>query len=87
MNPVSAIVVFVMIWWTVIFCVLPFGLSNTQETQSDEEGYIAPGAPKNLNIKRKFMITTIITFILWLVALAVIQMNLFDFRIMVEEMG
>jgi len=86
MNPVSAIVVFIMIWWVVIFCVLPVGLSKTQETQSDEEGYIAPGAPKNLNIKRKFIITTLISIMLWGIAVTVIQMDLIDFHTIAQEM-
>ncbi len=86
MSPVSAIVVFIMIWWTVIFCVLPLGLSNTQETADEEGEYIAPGAPKKVDIKKKFILTTIISFILWAIIVGLIQANIIDFRELAAHM-
>ncbi|MGN7438470.1 MAG: DUF1467 family protein [Alcanivorax sp.] len=86
MSPVSAIVVFIMIWWTVIFCVLPLGLSNTQETADEEGEYIAPGAPKKVDIKKKFILTTIISFILWAIIVGLIQTNIIDFRELAAHM-
>lgn len=81
MQPVSAIVVFLIIWWTVIFCVLPFGLS-AQDDAGDKtfEGYRAPGAPKTLNMKKKLLITTGITIFLWAGIMGLIYSGLFDFR-------
>ena len=40
MNPVSAVVVFIVIWWLVLFMVLPFGV---RRTESPEMGH-DPGA-------------------------------------------
>lgn len=85
MNPVSGVVVFIMIWWTVIFCVLPIGLSKTQEAPDEEGEYIAPGAPKNLNMKKKLIITTIISVVLWCIIYAIIVSEIVDFRLLSEQ--
>lgn len=80
MQPVSAFVVFMIIWWLVIFCVLPVGLSSTHEVEEDEKGIRAPGAPKSVNIKKKLMMTTLISFVLWCIIFFVIEAELFDLR-------
>lgn len=77
MSIVSAIVVYICIWWVVIFCVLPIGLS----TQYEEQGQaMAPGSPSKLNIKKKFWMTTVISFIVWLVVCGLIMSDVFSFR-------
>ncbi|MGH1455397.1 MAG: DUF1467 family protein [Alphaproteobacteria bacterium] len=78
MQPVSAFVVFVIIWWLVIFCVLPIGLPT--EHEEGDEGVRAGGAPKNLNIKKKLLLTTLISAGLWIIVFIVIQMGIFDLR-------
>lgn len=80
MQPVSAFVVFVMIWWLVMFCVLPVGVQTTHEIEEDEKGIRAPGAPKTFNLKKKLLITTIISVVLWALTVTVIQMDIIDFR-------
>lgn len=80
MQPVSAFVVFIIIWWLVIFCVLPVGLSKTHDLEKGEEGVRAPGAPKSVDIKKKMVITTVISFVLWLIVLGVVHMGMFDLR-------
>ncbi len=79
MQPVSAFVIFVMIWWSVIFCVLPIGISTTYEETEEGDDYIAPGAPKNLNIKKKLFLTTVISSVLWVIACMVIETGAIDF--------
>ena len=80
MQPVSAFVIFVMIWWSVIFCILPIGLSTTYEEAEEGEDYIAPGAPKHLNIKKKLLITTAISIALWIIIYLIIVSGVIDFR-------
>ena len=80
MHPVSAFVVFIIIWWSVIFCVLPFGVSSTYEEPEEDEEYRAPGSPKDLNIKRKMIITTLISIVLWGIAYVIIESEIIDFR-------
>lgn len=60
----SAIVVFAVTWFLVLFCVLPFGTPSQSEV-----GEVSPGtprsAPANPRMKRKFAITTLIAIVIW----------------------
>ncbi len=72
MNPVLAIAVFFIIWWLVLFAVLPFGV--TTQAEADE---IVPGTPESApsrpNLIRIFSTTTVIAAIVFaLVYIAVI---------------
>ncbi len=81
MQFVSGIVVFMIIWWVVIFCVLPFGVARTyNEEDHEEEGYVAPGSPPVLNMKKKLVITTLISAILWIIVYFIIDAGIIDFR-------
>lgn len=59
MSPVLAFAIFAVIWWTVLFAVLPLGV-RTQ----DEEGEVVPGsapsAPGTPRMLRKVIQTTLI---------------------------
>lgn len=61
MTPVSAIVVFIVIWWLVLFMVLPWGV---RRTENPEEGH-DPGAPARPMLVRKALATTAITLVLF----------------------
>ncbi|MGI1661896.1 DUF1467 family protein [Palleronia sp. KMU-117] len=71
MSIVSAIVLFAVVWFMVLFIVLPIRL----ETQGDQ-GQIVPGtqagAPANLQMRRKIVVTTGIAVVIWAVLSAVI---------------
>lgn len=75
MSLVSSFVVFVLVWWSVIFCILPLGLSTQYEEQGQEA---APGSPKALDIKKKFMLTTVISIIIWAIIYAFISADILD---------
>ena len=67
MGITGSIIVYVMIWWIVFFSILPVGIKSNKEVFKDKIGGIDPGAPKNPKIAKKFLITTIITSILFIV--------------------
>lgn len=79
MGPTSAIVLFAVVWFMVLFVVLP--LRN--ETQG-EAGEIVPGthasAPANLNLKRKVWITTLWAVGIWAVIAGVILSEVISVR-------
>ncbi|MEL7106634.1 MAG: DUF1467 family protein [Pseudomonadota bacterium] len=79
MGPVSSIVLFAVIWFLVLFVVLPLRL----ETQGDR-GEIVPGtqagAPANLNMWKKARLTTIIAGVIWVIAATVIWSELITVR-------
>lgn len=71
MGPFSAFVVFLIIWWTVLFTVLPRNIKGQAEMDDVVEGS-EPGAPVDPQIKAKFWLTTKIAFVLWLIVCAII---------------
>jgi predicted secreted protein len=61
---VGAIFIYFIIWWLVLFAVLPWGNRPHAEP---EEGHVA-SAPANPRLALKFTITTAISAVLFLVA-------------------
>lgn len=61
MGLASGIMVFFMIWWVVLFMVLPFGI----HLEEDPPKGFATSAPQNPRLMKKFFITTLITCLIW----------------------
>ncbi len=76
MTILSGIVLFVVIWWPVFFCVLPVGMKQPDERVPGE----MPGAPAAPDLKRKALWTTLIAAIIWLAVYGLILADLFSFR-------
>ncbi len=76
MNPVSAIVVFLIIWWLVLFMVLPFGIQREDAPLPGND----PGAPVNPRMWTKIGVTTVITAIVFGITLWVVLSGLVSFR-------
>jgi predicted secreted protein len=70
------IVVFVIIWWLVLFCVLPWGV---RQPDTLEPGHAA-GAPENPRMWLRFAVTTLIATVLWGVAYFVAASGWISFR-------
>jgi len=71
MNPFSGLVVFLIIWWTVLFTVLPRNIKGQAESGDITPG-TEPGAPVDPQLKAKFWLTTKIAIVLWLITCAII---------------
>lgn len=69
MNPVTGVVVFIMIWWVALFTVLPWGV---RRTENPEEGH-DHGAPARAMLVRKLLITTGIAVLLFAVFYGVVE--------------
>ena len=67
MGITGSIIVYVIIWWIIFFSLLPVGIKSNKEVFREKIEGIDPGAPKNPKIAKKFLITTIITTIIFLV--------------------
>ena len=80
MGLTGSIIVYVMIWWIVFFSVLPIGIQSNKEIFKDNIEGADPGAPKNPKIAKKFLITTIITSILFIVIYYGVNKNVFNLR-------
>ncbi len=67
MNIASAIAIYFIIWWMVLFIALPFGVRNSHESGVVvDEGHEA-GAPVNPKLLRKAVMTTVIATIVFVV--------------------
>ncbi|MEX0644326.1 MAG: DUF1467 family protein [Parvularculaceae bacterium] len=80
MTIAGAIVIFVLIWWSVFFAVLPWGVRGRWESSDDGVKGADPGAPVIPNLKRKALITTGIAFGLWAITVGVIVSGVINFR-------
>jgi len=76
MNWFTGVLVYVMIWWVVLFTVLPWGIKVPEEP---EPGH-ATSAPDKPRLVRKFTITTVIATVLWGVVYTLIESGLISFR-------
>jgi hypothetical protein len=76
MGPITAGAVFLTIWWTVLFAVLPLGTQTYAEAGLDVKDGGDPGAPVNPNLKKKFITTTWVSASIWLVLMIVIKFGL-----------
>lgn len=81
MDLVSGIVVYVLLWWWVLFMVLPFGVRRDDAEQAGND----PGAPKRPMLLRKILATTVISAVLWLAIDQVIRSDLISFRDMIRD--
>jgi len=57
------IAIYFIVWWTVIFAVLPFGIRSQHEDGAVEDG-TEPGAPSRPLLLRKALITTVIAAVI-----------------------
>ena len=72
MLGLEIIVIFVVIWWLVLFMVLPFGIQKDDEIVGGND----PGAPKNPMLKKKIILTSVISFFLSIIV-SVIKNEIF----------
>ncbi len=82
MGPTSAIVLFFVIWFMVLFVVLPIGL----RTQGDDDDVVPgthPGSPTNFKLKRTIVIVTLISIVLFGIIAGVILSGV----IRISELG
>lgn len=64
MQITSALVVFAVLWFLVLFCVLPLRMVSQGDAGEVARGTTA-SAPAEPRMKRKFAITTLIALALW----------------------
>ncbi len=65
MNIETGIAIYLTIWWTALFAVLPLGVRSHAEMGIPAPGGGDPSSPVNPNLKKKFFTTTWISAILF----------------------
>ncbi|MGQ0526837.1 MAG: DUF1467 family protein [Alphaproteobacteria bacterium] len=75
MDWFTGAIVFILIWWTAIFCVLPWGLKRD-----------AQGLPTNLDFTKKLLYTTAVTSMIWVIVYGFVEMDIVSFHEMAFKM-
>jgi predicted secreted protein len=68
----SGIAIYFIIWWAVLFAVLPWGVQNAHEAGETVEVGNEPGAPVNPRLLIKAAITTVISAVIFAIVYVVI---------------
>jgi predicted secreted protein len=68
---VGGIAIYVVIWWTVIFAVLPFGV-HPISAEDVAKGHAA-GAPRQPRVLFKAAVTSVVAAVIWLIFYWVIE--------------
>ncbi|MBN9535703.1 MAG: DUF1467 family protein [Alphaproteobacteria bacterium] len=76
MSWATGVMVYLVIWWTVLFCVLPLGVRRVEKPGKGQEH----GAPEKPDLVRKAIITTIVAAVVWIAFFALHQADIFSFR-------
>jgi len=76
MTWLNGIVVYILVWWVVLFAILPLWVTPADP---DDPGHAA-GAPKNPYLGRKLALTTAVAAVIWLLIYLVVSEPWFSFR-------
>jgi predicted secreted protein len=61
MNWIGSIFIYIVVWWVVLFAVLPWGVKRNEHPEVGHD----PGAPAVTHLKQKLVATSLITLVLW----------------------
>ena len=70
MSLTTALAIYFIIWWVVLFTVLPFGVRSADESGIAVEAGHDPGAPAAPALKQKLVWTTIVSTIVFAICWA-----------------
>ncbi|MDX5331279.1 MAG: DUF1467 family protein [Pseudomonadota bacterium] len=76
MGVTTAIATYLIIWWVVLFAILPLGTISHAEAGIDLGDGGDPGAPVDPKLKKKFLTTTWVSAIIFVIVFAVIQLGI-----------
>jgi predicted secreted protein len=75
-NPITGVAIYFVIWWTVLFAVLPWG----SHAPDNPEPGMAESAPARPRLLLKFLVTSAVSGVIWLIIYAVIVSGVISFR-------
>jgi predicted secreted protein len=79
MSIATAIAIYFIIWWVMLFAVLPWGVRSQQETGDVAKG-TDPGAPSIPNLKAKLVWTTFVAAFVFALGYVVYRWRLVRFE-------
>ena len=78
-GPFTMAAIYLTIWWTVLFAILPLGVQSRAEAGLPNDGS-DPGAPVNPKLKKKFITTTWVSAIVFAVLWLILYFHLIDLK-------
>ena len=75
MDILSALLVYFLTFWTVLFAILPWG----NRVSDNLESGMATSAPQNPRIKEKFLITAFVSALILLIIFLLVEIEIIDF--------
>jgi predicted secreted protein len=78
MSVITGIAIYLTLWWTVLFAVLPLGVVSHAEAGLDKGDGGDPGAPVDPKLKRKFITTTWVSGLIFAVFWLALRFHLFS---------
>jgi predicted secreted protein len=82
----SVLAIYFVLWWVVLFITLPFGVRSQDEANETIEG-TDPGAPVRAMMARKLIWTTIVSAIIFAVAMVFYQLGYLNVGRLSDLMG
>jgi predicted secreted protein len=76
MSLFTGVAIYLTLWWTALFAILPLGTKTYAESGIEVKDGGDPGAPVNPNLKRKFITTTWVSALLWIALWLVLKFHL-----------
>ncbi|MBB4659765.1 DUF1467 family protein [Parvularcula dongshanensis] len=78
MGPVGGVIVYLLLWWTVLFAVLPMRVRGVWEDEANHPKGVERGAPVSPELWFKVKRTSLIAAVLWVVVFAVISTGVLE---------
>ena len=82
----TALAIYFVLWWVVLFAVLPFGVRSQIEAGEEISG-TDPGAPSVPRMARKLLWTTVISAVIFAVGLAAFRAGYLSIERLAKLMG
>jgi len=76
MTWLTAVVVYILVWWVVLFAILPLWVTPTEP---GELGFAA-GAPRRPLMVRKLLVTSVVAAVIWLAIYVIVSGPWLSFR-------
>lgn len=78
MSVFTGVIVYVLIWWTALFAILPIGTRPDAVGDASTGGW--RGTPERPLLLRKILATTAVSAVLWLGVYALVESDWISFR-------
>ena len=81
MSITGLAIIYIIIWWIVFFAILPIDVNRTKTVKIDGED---PGSPENPKMLKKFLYSTGITTVIFIIIYLLIKFEYLNLRNMIN---